>query len=71
MLRWIDWGLRYVGVQDRALKLCPVSACLRKKNAQEPLNMADILSVKYAPIVRYRKYQEGRFLKEGFYLRVR
>ena len=25
MLRWRNWGLKYVGVQDRALKLCPAS----------------------------------------------
>ena len=23
MLRWRNWGLQYVGEQDRALKLCP------------------------------------------------
>ena len=23
MLRWRNWKLKYVGVQDRALKLCP------------------------------------------------
>ena len=23
MLRWRNWGLKYVGVLDRALKLCP------------------------------------------------
>ena len=24
MLRWGNWRLRYVGVQDRALKICPI-----------------------------------------------
>ena len=23
MLRWRNWGLKYVGVQDKAVKLCP------------------------------------------------
>ena len=24
MLRWRNWDLKYVGVEDRAFKLCPV-----------------------------------------------
>ena len=36
MLRWRNWGLKYVGVQDRALKICSAPGLPSKRPQNQP-----------------------------------
>ena len=55
MLKWRNWRLKYVGVQDRALKLCPeVKPQLNKHTLVFPVApVVELLIISFGESVKW------------------